>query len=121
MFHFILLSIGNHITLILLRKRVKMNQYKVMTILGTRPEVIKMVPVIREIKRQSNQFEHTLVTTAQHKEMLYQVLKDFDLAPDIDFGLMQQNQTLAAFASRSLAALSELLAEQKPDIILVQG
>jgi UDP-N-acetylglucosamine 2-epimerase (non-hydrolysing) len=98
-----------------------MSRYKVMSILGTRPEVIKMVPVIREVKRQNAQFDHTLVTTAQHKEMLYQVLKDFDLEPDIDFGLMQQNQTLAAFASRSLAALSDLLAEHKPDVILVQG
>jgi UDP-N-acetylglucosamine 2-epimerase (non-hydrolysing) len=98
-----------------------MSRYKVMTILGTRPEVIKLVPVIREVKRQGEMFDHTLVTTAQHKEMLYQVLKDFDMAPDIDFGLMQQNQTLAAFASRSLAALSELLSTQKPDVILVQG
>jgi UDP-N-acetylglucosamine 2-epimerase (non-hydrolysing) len=103
------------------KRRVKMSRYKVMTILGTRPEVIKLVPVIREVKRQGEMFDHTLVTTAQHKEMLYQVLKDFDMAPDIDFGLMQQNQTLAAFASRSLAALSELLSTQKPDVILVQG
>jgi UDP-N-acetylglucosamine 2-epimerase (non-hydrolysing) len=98
-----------------------MSRYKVMTILGTRPEVIKMAPVIREVKRQPGLFEHTLVTTAQHKEMLYQICGDFALTPDIDFGLMQQNQTLAAFASRSLAALAELLAQQKPDVILVQG
>jgi UDP-N-acetylglucosamine 2-epimerase (non-hydrolysing) len=98
-----------------------MSRLKVMTILGTRPEVIKMAPVIREVKRQHERFEHSLVTTAQHKEMLYQILKDFELTPDTDFGLMQQNQTLAAFASRSLAALSDLLSVQKPHVILVQG
>lgn len=92
-----------------------------MTILGTRPEVIKMVPVIREIKRQDALFRHTLVTTAQHRQMLDQIFQVFQLQPDIDLGLMQQQQTLAAFTARALTALAELLATQKPDIVLVQG
>jgi UDP-N-acetylglucosamine 2-epimerase (non-hydrolysing) len=98
-----------------------MSRYKVMTILGTRPEVIKMVPVIRELKHRDAIFDHTLVTTAQHREMLDQILADFDVEPDIDLGLMQENQTLGAFASRSLSSLSELLSQRQPDVVLIQG
>src|SRR5205823_5427142 len=94
---------------------------KVITILGTRPEAIKLAPVVREIKRQEALFDHALVTTAQHREMLYQVLSAFTIKPDIDLGLMQDNQGLAEFASRSLLSLSKLLAEMKPDAVLVQG
>jgi UDP-N-acetylglucosamine 2-epimerase (non-hydrolysing) len=98
-----------------------MSLRKVVTIIGTRPEAIKMAPVIRELARHGDAFEHVLVTTAQHREMLDQVLRAFDIKPDVDLSLMQQNQTLAAFASRALMSLSELLAELKPDAILVQG
>jgi UDP-N-acetylglucosamine 2-epimerase (non-hydrolysing) len=98
-----------------------MNRRKVVTIIGTRPEAIKMAPVIRELARHGDTFEHVLVTTAQHREMLDQVLRAFDIKPDVDLSLMQQNQSLAAFASRSLMSLSELLSELNPDAILVQG
>lgn len=98
-----------------------MTRRKVVTIIGTRPEAIKMAPVIRELARHADAFEHVLVTTAQHREMLDQVLRAFDIKPDVDLSLMQQNQSLAAFASRSLMSLSELLSELKPDAILVQG
>jgi UDP-N-acetylglucosamine 2-epimerase (non-hydrolysing) len=98
-----------------------MSRRKVVTIIGTRPEAIKMAPVIRELARHGDAFEHVLVTTAQHREMLDQVLGAFDIKPDVDLSLMQQNQSLAAFASRSLVSLSELLSELNPDAILVQG
>jgi UDP-N-acetylglucosamine 2-epimerase (non-hydrolysing) len=89
--------------------------------MGTRPEVIKLVPVVRELDRQRETFDHTLVTTAQHRELLDQALAVFGIEPDIDLGLMQQNQSLADFASRSLSALSGLLTKLKPDAVLIQG
>jgi UDP-N-acetylglucosamine 2-epimerase (non-hydrolysing) len=98
-----------------------MTRLKIVTIVGTRPEVIKMAPVIRELERRQTIFEHTVVTTAQHRQMLDQVLEVFRIKPDIDLGLMQQNQDLAEFASRSLLALSNLLSDLKPDAVLVQG
>jgi UDP-N-acetylglucosamine 2-epimerase (non-hydrolysing) len=80
-----------------------------------------MAPVIEEINRRSSLFQHSVVTTAQHREMLDGVLDVFSIKPDVDLGLMQQNQTLADFASRSLAVLSALFAELRPAAILVQG
>jgi UDP-N-acetylglucosamine 2-epimerase (non-hydrolysing) len=98
-----------------------MSRHKIVTILGTRPEVIKMAPVIRELQGRRSSFDHTVVATAQHRQMLDQVLEVFEIQPDIDLGLMKQNQGLAEFASKSLLALSTLLSELKPDAILVQG
>src|SRR5687768_14536727 len=100
---------------------VQMKQIKVVTIVGTRPEVIKMAPVVLEIERRQSEFDHVLVTTSQHREMLFPALAMFGMKPDIDLELMQQNQSLGSFASRSLASLSSLLSELKPDIILIQG
>jgi len=80
-----------------------------------------MAPVIREIERFPELFEHTLVTTAQHREMLDQSLEVFGLRPDLDLGLMQQNQGLAEFASRALTLMSNVLRKFKPDALLVQG
>src|SRR5688572_15317227 len=98
-----------------------MSRRKIVTIVGTRPEVIKMAPVICELEKRQTIFEHTVVTTAQHRQMLDQVLEVFSINPDIDLGLMQQNQDLAEFASRSLLALSNLLSDLKPDAVQVQG
>jgi UDP-N-acetylglucosamine 2-epimerase (non-hydrolysing) len=98
-----------------------MSRRKIVTILGTRPEVIKLAPVIRELQRHCSTFDHTIVTTAQHRQMLDQVLEAFAIEPDIDLGLMEPNQDLAGFASRSLLSLSSLLSELKPDAVLVQG
>jgi UDP-N-acetylglucosamine 2-epimerase (non-hydrolysing) len=98
-----------------------MNRHKIATIVGTRPEVIKMAPVILELERRQVDFEHVLVTTSQHREMLFSALAIWGLKPQVDLNLMQDNQTLGAFASRSLAALSTLLVELKPHTILVQG
>ena len=98
-----------------------MSRRKIVTILGTRPEVIKMAPVVREFERRADRFTHTLVTTAQHREMLDQVLEVFGLVPAIDLGLMEPNQGLAEFAARALLAVSTLLSDLKPELILVQG
>lgn len=98
-----------------------MSRKRIVTIAGTRPEVIKLAPVIHELERRGERFEHLLVTTAQHREMLDQVLTAFKLKPSVDLGLMDHDQGLAAFASRSLAALHDLLAGLEPDTVLVQG
>src|SRR5438132_9136732 len=98
-----------------------MSRHRVVTIVGTRPEVIKMAPVVRELDRWPSVFDHTLVNTSQHREMLVPALTLFGIEPDIDLKLMEENQSLGSFASRSLFSLSKLLAELKPDIILIQG
>ncbi|MEW6207231.1 MAG: UDP-N-acetylglucosamine 2-epimerase (non-hydrolyzing) [Acidobacteriota bacterium] len=98
-----------------------MKKPKIVTIVGTRPEIIKMAPVIKELDRRRDAFDHTLVATAQHREMLDQFLSAFDIHPEIDLNLMQQGQSLAHFASRSLASLFDLLKELKPDAALIQG
>ncbi|HKO96209.1 MAG TPA: UDP-N-acetylglucosamine 2-epimerase (non-hydrolyzing) [Pyrinomonadaceae bacterium] len=94
---------------------------KIVSIVGTRPEVIKMAPVIMELERRSTEFEHFLVTTSQHREMLISALAMFGLKPDFDLDLMQDNQTLGSFASRSLMSLSNLLGDMNPQFILIQG
>ena len=80
-----------------------------------------MAPVIGELNRRHTLFDHTVVTTAQHRQMLDQVLEVFGVTPHIDLGLMSQDQDLAEFASRSLVSLSKLFSEIKPDVVLVQG
>jgi UDP-N-acetylglucosamine 2-epimerase (non-hydrolysing) len=98
-----------------------MNRQRVITVMGTRPEAIKLMPVVRELNRRDDLFEHLLVVTGQHREMLDQVLAVFGARPDIDLDLMQHNQSLGGFAARALASLSELFSEIKPDAVLVQG
>jgi UDP-N-acetylglucosamine 2-epimerase (non-hydrolysing) len=94
---------------------------RVMTVVGTRPEGIKMAPVVRELARRGDSFESLVVTTGQHAEMLAQVFDAFGIRADRDMRLMQQDQSLADFASRSLAAVSALLAETRPHVVLLQG
>ncbi len=93
---------------------------KIVTILGTRPEAIKLAPVIKELDRNAA-FEQVVVATAQHRDLLDQSLFVFGIEPEIDLGLMQHDQSLAGFASRALTSISELLAERRPDIVLIQG
>ncbi|AVK62231.1 UDP-N-acetylglucosamine 2-epimerase (non-hydrolyzing) [Lactobacillus sp. CBA3605] len=93
---------------------------KVMTIFGTRPEAIKMAPIVLQLQ-QSAQFTPITVVTAQHREMLDQVLTIFKIKPDYDLNIMRPNQTLAGITSRVLTKLDEVLATAKPDIILVHG
>jgi UDP-N-acetylglucosamine 2-epimerase (non-hydrolysing) len=94
---------------------------KIMTVVGTRPEGIKLAPVVQALNRRPTLFEHTFVSTAQHREMLDSALAAFGLKPDLDLELMRPDQAPAQFASQALARLSDLLADRRPDAVLVQG
>jgi UDP-N-acetylglucosamine 2-epimerase (non-hydrolysing) len=80
-----------------------------------------MAPVIKELNRRPDRFEQTIIATAQHREMLDQVLSAFGIEPGVDLDLMETDQGLAAFASRSLVALSALFSKLSPDVVIVQG
>lgn len=94
---------------------------KVMTIFGTRPEAIKMAPVVLKMQQNPADFTPVTVVTAQHREMLDQVLDIFHITPDYDLDIMQPNQTLAQITSRVLTKLDAVIDEANPDIILVHG
>src|SRR5687768_2767468 len=98
-----------------------MPRSKILTVVGTRPEGIKMAPVILALNQHREAFHHTLVSTAQHREMLDSVFQAFRLKPDIDLELMEPDQHLANFGSRALSKLSDLFIQLAPDMILVQG
>ncbi|MGI6495864.1 MAG: non-hydrolyzing UDP-N-acetylglucosamine 2-epimerase [Kiritimatiellia bacterium] len=93
---------------------------RVSVIFGTRPEAIKLCPVILELKKHSN-FDCKVCVTGQHREMLDQVLPVFGVVPDVDLGLMRANQSLGGLTVRAIEALDRYLAEAKPDVVLVQG
>jgi UDP-N-acetylglucosamine 2-epimerase (non-hydrolysing) len=95
--------------------------YRVAVVVGTRPEVIKMAPVVRELREHPGQFATTIVSTAQHRELLRQALDAFALEPDVDLGLMRPDQAPGDFAGRCLIAMSALLEDLRPDALLVQG
>ena len=94
---------------------------KILIFAGTRPEAIKMVPVLRALRAASDHFEARLCASGQHKEMLEQAFGDFDLKPDVDLGVMQPEQTLASLSARLFTAIDALLGREGPDAILVQG
>ena len=98
-----------------------MKKIKVMVVFGTRPEAIKMAPLILQLKKQSEKFETMTVVTAQHRQMLDQVLQTFNIEPDIDLNIMGKSQTLTDITVKILNQLDKLLKEVKPDIILVHG
>lgn len=93
---------------------------KVMSIFGTRPEAIKMAPLVKELESR-NEIESIVCVTAQHREMLDQVLDIFDIKPDYDLNIMKQGQTLGEVTTRALNGLEEVIKEVKPDIVLVHG
>ncbi|BDZ30474.1 UDP-N-acetylglucosamine 2-epimerase (non-hydrolyzing) [Lactiplantibacillus sp. WILCCON 0030] len=94
---------------------------KVMTIFGTRPEAIKMAPIVLQLQQQTDKFVPITVVTAQHREMLDQVLTIFKIKPDYDLNIMRPNQTLAGITSRVLTKLDAIMTEVQPDIVLVHG
>ncbi|MEC5424464.1 UDP-N-acetylglucosamine 2-epimerase (non-hydrolyzing) [Virgibacillus sp. C22-A2] len=94
---------------------------KVMTIFGTRPEAIKMAPLVLELNKRTEEFESIVTVTAQHREMLDQVLEIFDITPDYDLNIMKKQQTLAQITTRALEGLDDVMKETKPDIVLVHG
>ncbi|EFU78671.1 non-hydrolyzing UDP-N-acetylglucosamine 2-epimerase [Lactobacillus iners] len=97
-----------------------MKQIKVMTVFGTRPEAIKMAPLVLKLKADER-FDEVTVVTAQHREMLDQVLEIFDIKPDYDFNIMHKNQTLGEITSKVMLDLSKVIQDEQPDIVLVHG
>ncbi|WP_100333192.1 non-hydrolyzing UDP-N-acetylglucosamine 2-epimerase [Bacillus alkalisoli] len=94
---------------------------KVMTIFGTRPEAIKMCPLVLELEKHSENIESIITVTAQHREMLDQVLSIFQVTPDYDLNIMKDRQTLTDVTVRALEGLDEVMKQVKPDIVLVHG
>ena len=93
---------------------------KVLSIFGTRPEAIKMAPLVKELEKR-NEIKSIVCVTAQHREMLDQVLEVFDIKPDYDLNIMKKGQTLSEITSRVLLGLEEIIQKEKPNIILVHG
>ncbi len=93
---------------------------KVMVVFGTRPEGIKMAPIIKELKKRDN-IESIICITAQHRQMLDQVLEIFDIEPDYDLNIFEAGQSLTKITTRALQGLEEVLIKERPDILLVQG
>ncbi|CRK81356.1 non-hydrolyzing UDP-N-acetylglucosamine 2-epimerase [Neobacillus massiliamazoniensis] len=94
---------------------------KVMTVFGTRPEAIKMAPLVKELEKNQDQIESIVTVTAQHRQMLDQVLNIFEIVPDYDLNIMKDRQSLIDVTTRSLEGLNKVFQEVKPDIVLVHG
>lgn len=97
-----------------------MNRIKVMSIFGTRPEAIKMAPLVRALEAEEC-IDSRVLITAQHREMLDQVLSIFEITPDHDLNLMQHGQTIVDLTSRVLYGVTEVLKQERPDLVLVHG
>ncbi|MGY3715230.1 non-hydrolyzing UDP-N-acetylglucosamine 2-epimerase [Sutcliffiella cohnii] len=97
------------------------SKIKVMTIFGTRPEAIKMCPLVLELEKYPEIIESIVTVTAQHREMLDQVLNIFNVKPDYDLNIMRDRQTLIDVTVRTLEGLDKLMKEVKPDLVLVHG
>ncbi|AOH55837.1 UDP-N-acetylglucosamine 2-epimerase [Peribacillus muralis] len=97
------------------------SKIKIMTIFGTRPEAIKMAPLVLELKKHSDTIESIVTVTAQHREMLDQVLEVFNITPDHDLNIMKERQTLAGITIDALSGLEKIMKEVQPDLVLVHG
>ncbi|MCI1283563.1 MAG: UDP-N-acetylglucosamine 2-epimerase (non-hydrolyzing) [Lacticaseibacillus songhuajiangensis] len=98
-----------------------MKKIKVMTVFGTRPEAIKMAPIVKALQERSDEFEGVCVVSAQHRQMLDQVLEIFKITPDYDLDIMKQRQTLDQITSNVIMGLADVMDKEKPDIVLVHG
>ena len=94
---------------------------KVMLVFGTRPEAIKMCPLVKEFQKRHDEFETIVCVTGQHREMLDQVLQIFNVKPDFDLNIMKQGQDLTDVTARVLAGLRDVFKECRPDVVLVHG
>ena len=94
---------------------------KVMLVFGTRPEAIKMAPLVKELQKHPEAFETIVCVTGQHRQMLDQVLQIFDITPDYDLNIMKQGQDLYDVTTRVLTGMRDVLKEAKPDVVLVHG
>jgi len=97
-----------------------MKKIRVMSIFGTRPEAIKMAPLVKELEKRE-EIESIVCVTAQHREMLDQVLDTFNISPDYDLNIMKQGQSLSDVTTRALNGIDKIIKESKPDIVLVHG
>ena len=94
---------------------------RIMLVFGTRPEAIKMAPLVKEFQKYPHQFQTIVCVTGQHREMLDQVLHIFDIRPDYDLNIMKQGQDLYDVTARVLTGMREVLKESNPDVVLVHG
>lgn len=94
---------------------------KIMLVFGTRPEAIKMCPLVKELQKRNNEFETIVCVTGQHREMLDQVLTIFDVKPDFDLNIMKQGQDLTDVTARVFTGLRDVFKECRPDVVLVHG
>ena len=98
-----------------------MARRKILCVIGTRPEAIKMAPVILELRGHSGDFETAVMATAQHRQMLDQVMEIFGIRPDVDLDIMTEGQTLTQVACRVMSAMSAYFGEHRPELVLAQG
>jgi UDP-N-acetylglucosamine 2-epimerase (non-hydrolysing) len=96
-------------------------KHRILVLLGTRPEVIKLAPVIHELRAREDRFETVVCSTGQHREMFDRAMADFELKPDHDLGLMTPGQTLAGMTSLAFSAVDKVLEQMQPHALLVQG
>ena len=94
---------------------------KILVVFGTRPEAIKMAPVVKELGRRPDEFETKVCVTGQHREMLDQMLEVFDIQPDYDLDIMRPNQDLYDVSARILLGMRDVLRTEQPDLVLVHG
>lgn len=97
------------------------NMKKIMLVFGTRPEAIKMAPLVKEFQKYPDSFKTIVCVTGQHRQMLDQVLNIFDIKPDYDLNIMKQGQDLYDVTARVLTGMRDVLVESKPDVVLVHG
>ncbi len=100
---------------------MKIHTMHVMVIFGTRPEAIKLAPVIVTLNRSSGKIKTTVLSTGQHRTMLDDILNEFSIVPDYDLNIMRQNQTLAEIVARGLGPIWRILRDEHPDIVITQG
>lgn len=94
---------------------------KIMLVFGTRPEAIKMAPLVKEFQKYPEEFKTIVCVTGQHREMLDQVLQIFDITPDYDLNIMKQGQDLYDVTARVLTGMRDVLKKVQPDVVLVHG
>ena len=94
---------------------------KILVVFGTRPEAIKMAPVIKELEKKKDQIDTKICVTAQHREMLDQILGLFEIVPDFDLNIMHEGQDLTEITTRVLEGMKGVLKIVKPDLVLVHG
>jgi UDP-N-acetylglucosamine 2-epimerase (non-hydrolysing) len=99
---------------------MKNDSISIATVFGTRPEAVKLLPVIRELKKD-DRFQVSVVVTGQHREMLNEILEPFGIVPDLDLEIMRPGQTLNDIVCRAMPRLDELYQQKRPDIVMVQG